>query len=162
MKLFDEKGRIFGLINYVDLLVILMIVLVGAKFLVVDKVQDDITIINNNQEIRFVYEVNGIRDISVGSVQIGDVFKDDKTKGVLGEVVAKEVNKAKMATTNSNGEVIYAEIPDRYVMRLTIKGSGVANDSEVKIGGTVLQIGKLITIDSKVNRFEGVVVGLDS
>lgn len=162
MKLIDKKGKIFGLINYVDLIVILCIALVAAKFLVVDKVHEDIVVVNSNQEVNFVIEINGIRDISVNSVNVGDVFKDDKTKAALGEVIEKEVTKAKMATTNSQGEVIYAEIPDRYVMHLRMKGKGTINDSEIKVGGTVLQIGKLLTIDSKVNKFEGVVIGLDS
>lgn len=162
MRLIDDKGRIFGLINYVDLIVILLIALVGVKFLVIDKVQQDVAVLNNNQEINFTFEVNGIRDISVDSVKVGDVFKDKDTKGILGEVVNKEVVKAKMATTDSEGKVIYSEIPDRYIMKLTFKGNGTITDREIKAGSTVLQIGKFITIDSKVNRFEGVVVGIDS
>jgi hypothetical protein len=163
MKLIDEKGRIFGLINYIDLIIVLVVLVVVGNFLLLKDTDQPNGIVptDNKAEITVTFYISGIKDVSVNGVKEGDIFRSVETKGIIGEVIKKEVKPSKIMTTDINGNVIYSEIPDKYDLYITIKGTGTVSDKEIKIGNETIQIGKSMLIESRMNRFMSIVYEIE-
>ncbi|SHJ61939.1 DUF4330 domain-containing protein [Paramaledivibacter caminithermalis] len=165
MKIIDEKGRIFGLINYLDLMVLLIVALLAGKFFVLDNDENAKELLQSqsNKEILLTYYIKGIKEISVNSVKEGDVFRDVETGSILGEVVKKEVANSQIQTTDTEGNVIYSIIPDRYDLILTLKSKGnvTETDRDIKVSNVDVQIGRSMLIESKLIRFMAVIYGIE-
>lgn len=165
MKIIDNKGRIFGLINYLDLMVLLIVALLVGKFFILDNNENTKELLQSqsNKEISLTYNIRGIQEISVDSVKEGDIFRDVSTGTVLGEVVKKEVVNSQMQTTDRDGNVIYSPIPDRYDLMITLKSIGnvVETDRDIKIASVDVKIGLSMLIESKQIRYQGVIYGIE-
>lgn len=163
MKIIDDKGRIFGLINYIDLFFLLAIIFIFSRFILTDKELNLSKGLNNEnlEEVEILYLISGIKDVSIDSVNIGDVFKSVTTKDVVGEVIKKDVETSYLMTTDEKGKVIYSEIPDRFDMYLTIKANGLITDDGIKVANEDIKIGMTSDIQSKLNRFGARVYGIE-
>lgn len=161
MKIIDNKGKIFGIINYLDLMVLLVVLLLVGKFYVFDNIENNKELLGSNREILLTYNVSGIKEISTNSVKKGDIFRDVETKNTLGEVAKVEVLDHLMQTTDKDGKVIYSKVPERYDFRVTLKCRGNITDRDIKVSNVEVQIGRAMYIESKMIRFKGVVEGIE-
>lgn len=163
MKIIDNKGKIFGIINYLDLMVVLVVLLLAANFFILDNDEKSNELLKSqaDREILLTFNISGIKDISVNSVKKGDVFREVPTGNVLGEVVKVEVSKHKIATTDRDGNAIYSDVPDRYDMMITLKCKGNETEKDIKVSNLEVQIGRTMTIESKLIRFESVIYGIE-
>ncbi|MCG8539592.1 MAG: DUF4330 domain-containing protein [Clostridia bacterium] len=163
MKIIDDKGKLFGLINYLDLIVLLIVLLLAGKFFILDNDENskDFLKTQSDKEILLTYYVEGVKDISVSSVKEGDLFRDVETKNVLGEVMKVEVSQNKIQTSDRDGNVIYSEVPDRYDIMITLKCRGNISQKDIKVSNVDVQIGRSMLIESKLIRFMSVVHGIE-
>ncbi|WP_432402366.1 DUF4330 domain-containing protein [Wukongibacter sp. M2B1] len=163
MKIIDNKGKIFGIINYLDLMVFLVVLLLVGKFYVLDNNENSKELLQSqaNRELLLTYNVSGIKDISVNSVKEGDIFRDVETKSTLGEVVKVEVADHLMQTTDRDGKVIYSKVPERYDLRVTLKCKANITDRDIKISKVDIQIGRSMLIESRLIRFKSVIEGIE-
>ncbi|MFA5524408.1 MAG: DUF4330 domain-containing protein [Tissierellales bacterium] len=163
MKIIDNKGRIFGLINYIDLLLVLAVIFVVGRFVLVDREGNLPKAIDSNssKEVEILYYVKGVRDATINGVNIGDIFRSAATNNVVGELIKKDIEPSTIMTTNEKGKVVYSEIPDRFDMYLTIKGKGEITDDEIKVANEEIKIGKTSQIQSRMNRLEAIIFGID-
>ncbi len=163
MKIIDSKGKIFGIINYLDLMAILVIVLLAVNFFVLDNDENSRELIKSqaDKEILLTFNISGIKDISVNSVKKGDVFREFPTGSLLGEVVEVEFSNQKLATTDRDGNVIYSDIPDRYDMLVTMRAMANETENSIKVSNLEVQIGRSMIIESKLIRFESVIYGIE-
>lgn len=163
MKIIDDKGKIFGIINYLDLMAILVVALLAVNFFVLDNEKNSKELIQSkaDREILLTFNISGIKDISVNSVKKGDIFREVPTGNVLGEVVKVEVKNQKIATTDRDGNVVYSDVPDRYDMLVTLKAMANETEKSIKVSNLEVQIGRTMTIESKLIRFESVIYGIE-
>ncbi|MCT4564635.1 MAG: DUF4330 domain-containing protein [Maledivibacter sp.] len=165
MKIIDNKGRIFGLINYLDLMVLIIVALLVGKFFILDNDENSRELLNaqSNKEILLTYNIKGVKEVSIDSVKEGDVFRDVATKTVLGQVVKKEVVNSQIQTTDGDGKVIYSTVPDRYDLMITLKSMGnvIETDSDIKLSNVNIKIGLSMLIESKQIRYMGVIYGIE-
>lgn len=165
MKIIDNKGRIFGLINYLDLMVLLIVALLVGKFFILDNDENSKELLQSqsNKEILLTYNIKGVKEISISSVKAGDVFRDVATGTVLGEVVKKEVVNSQIQTTDRDGNVIYSPIPDKYDLMITLKSMGnvIETDRDIKVSNVDVKIGLSMLIESKQIRYMGVIYGIE-
>ncbi len=163
MKIIDDKGKLFGLINYLDLIVLLIVLLLAGKFFILDNDENskDFLKTQSDKEILLTYYVEGVKDISVSSVKEGDLFRDVETKNVLGEVMKVEVSQNKIQTSDRDGNVVYSEVPDRYDIMITLKCRGNISQKDIKVSNVDVQIGRSMLIESKLIRFMSVVHGIE-
>ncbi len=163
MKLVDDKGRIFGIINYVDLLIVLAIVIVLGRFVLVkgDGILPEELNTDSSQEVEVLYYIKGVKEASIQGVKIGDVFRHGATNSVIGEVTNIEIQPSAIMTTDEKGKVIYSEIPDRFDMYLTIKGKGQVTEFDIKVANDEIKIGKSMQIQSRMNRFEAIIYAIE-
>ena len=100
MSLIDNKGRIFGLINIIDLLVIVLIVAVVGRFTLKSR-QKSAGAVTTNIEV--VVHVKEVRDATADIVKVGDIVKETKSNVVLGKVVDVKVNPSETLVETADG-----------------------------------------------------------
>lgn len=94
MKIIDKRGRLFGLINIIDLFIsIMLIVLIGFGAYKVLKVNPTVAV--NTQKVTMVYFIQEVRDVTFNAIEEGEIAKDYDKNTVYGKIVKKEAFPAK-------------------------------------------------------------------
>lgn len=164
MKIIDKKGKIFGLINLIDLIIILLIciVLVGAfKFQDIKGAFNSFSNAAEKGDIFVTYSINGVKMVSYDGIVIGDVFYEEDTKQIVGEVIEKSYANSKIATTDGEGKFIYSEIPDRYDVLFKVRASGSYDDMNVIVNGKSIHIGEKYEINSRFSNFTAIIYDIE-
>lgn len=153
----DKNGKIFGKINIIDLVAILIVILaivgITIRF-------TSIAAENVNKKAEFSYVV-GIEDVRIYSInaltQKGIVT--DKQGNIIGEITDVEYDTMKKQLINENGESVKETVPERYAARVTITAEGKDTDSGYFVGeNTELSVGSSITMYTKYSNCSGKII----
>lgn len=155
----DKKGKLFGKINVIDFMVLVVLLLmiagVGYKFYM-DGRQNAVS---NSQLLEYKVSIINIRNFTADAVEINDKIYDNKTGSFMGKVINKEVKPYKEYITKTDGTVAFAEKPGRLEMILTLQVPGVENNySFLANGNRDINRQSLVYLDSKLISVEGRVV----
>ncbi len=162
MKLIDEKGKLFGKINIIDLCVVLVVVLAFSLF-ALKKVSLKKTE-NAGAEITYTVNVKSIRIQTVNELENSKgmnafMGKTGEALGVIGEVSPKE---AQDFVVDKNGNYVKTVQPDRYDVTITITTTGTENANGVFTeGGKQLFIGEDVTISTNNIETTGEVTSIE-
>ncbi|MBN2898811.1 MAG: DUF4330 domain-containing protein [Clostridia bacterium] len=164
MKIIDQKGKLFGLINVVDLLIILVILLAGIGVLKYKDIGAFMSKISADASgnVYVTYSISGVKEVSVEGVSSGDIFFDEDSRQIIGEVVDKSATHTQIATTDKDGKFVYSEIPDRFDLLIKIKAKGSWNDLEIIVNNNDIQIGEKQEISSRMSNFSAVIYGIET
>lgn len=126
MKILDEKSRLFGIINPVDLLLIVAVLIV--LFIVASVLFPSVSPTKPapSQKVRVTVLAGGLRDYVPGSIKVGDPV-NRKTGGKMGNVVLVDAVPAVFEEPTAAGQLKKATsslFTDVYV---TIEGPGQIN-----------------------------------
>ncbi|MBN1629951.1 MAG: DUF4330 family protein [Thermoleophilia bacterium] len=143
-RFLDERGRIFGKVNIVDLLVLLVIVAV-VVFAVMRTTGDS----SETIPVKVTYMVTEQRQATVdaltGAVQAKTVVRDDGgTK--LGEVVEVVPSPTLEEFLTPEGELKAFESPIYSDVAIVVLGEGSIANSAVRIGSVPMGVGKKVTL----------------
>jgi len=156
MKIIDEKGRLFGKINLIDLLIVLAVVLVGLALvwkIVGARAPGDVAtqdhLINAGDEVTVRYEVivsgideayfEGLERYAEGSSLVRD-------NNVINGKIVKFEKLACSTALDANGNVIAVDGQDRYDAVFTIEYTGKMNTNALVEGQQVLRVGSQYTV----------------
>ncbi len=134
MMLFDKKGKLFGKISIVDILVIFVcIAMICGAFITYQKLANKTVLTENKGLIKtpvadvleVTMRVKEVRQMTVDAIRVEDeVFFDDTGKyfGTITEVTAEP---AYRLIYDNQGIPVNAEVPQRFdvVMKLRVPGS---------------------------------------
>lgn len=133
----DEKGKLFGKINIIDLLALVIIVVSVAAVCFKFGFSVHKNVGSAGDEITYVMKVKAIRQSSADALNIGDSLTEKTTKKKIGKIIDKRVEKAKEVVNKADGTLTSeVEIPDKYDVYITVKGSGTSNDTGYFLDGT--------------------------
>lgn len=163
MKIINEKGKLFGLVNIIDLLIVLVLAVGFVGVLKYKDIGDMMGRLSadDSGDIYITYSINGVKDVSVEGVSIGDTFFDEDSRQIIGPVEEKSSSHTLIATTNSDGEFVYSEIPDRYDLLVKVKAKGTWNDLAITVNGKDIQIGQKQEITSRISNFSAVIYNIE-
>lgn len=159
MKIINEKGKLFGIINVIDLSVLLIIglILVGG----ISRMKSKPIIASETTEGTLTFEVMNIRMVSVENIVIGDpIYHYDKGT-YIGEIVEVS-HKPYKEPVELNGEWIDAEVPDKYVATLKVKSQIKDSPDVVIAGGEQVRVGAQFRLKNKKATFFGTVLGVEA
>ena len=153
MKLVDEKGKLFGLINVIDLAVIIMVIAVGAGVVVklvlprfdnaVDRTKDVyVTVICRQRPDSAAREL-------ADNIGAALVARNDFSNGTIHSV---EVVPASTVGTNADGIAVESEHPYLKDIIVVIKGRADPAAAVFTLGAQEMRIG--YTIYVKTQRVE--------
>lgn len=144
--LIDSKGKLFGKISIVDVLIVVMVlgVLAGVGYKFRKSGTSTPFAKKDTVQVTFYhYEVNDFID---GSIKVGDPVKDKATGTVFGKVSSVKFDKAISTGTNSEGQMVAASNPKFRSVTITVDGEGVFGDQGVSFDSTSYFVGSSVEI----------------
>lgn len=162
MKIINEKGKLFGIINVVDLLVILIIVAVVGGVLwkfagqaVTDYVSDDM-------EITYVIKVS----------DVDENFYDEVLKHLpaqlmtgsdylSGYVQSVEKSQSFVKCTTADGQIVYSPNEGKIDMEFTLTAVVAKTSVNMAVGTQEVRTGIDMRVKTRYYEFLGVVMSVD-
>lgn len=154
MRLIDEKGKVFGIINIIDLIILLLIVLVGAgaayKF-THKTAQGEI------KTVEFEVMVPCVRPELAEAVKVGDKMVQG---GSYTPVTVKSVDIKPGLSVNLNAQGHKVISYDPYMKDVFVVNEGKVNISSATItmGGQEIRIGKDYYVKSRDYELKGTIM----
>lgn len=144
----DKNGRLFGKINIIDLLIIIVLIaaliFVGTKLLGSDKGSDAavgsevmISFYGNEAELGFDKD---------GLFYEGAPAYEDITNTQLGELTEWSIEPAYEYQINADGEQVKVDIPNGHFVTVTLKANGTVGTDGLHIGASLYCVGAHYTI----------------
>lgn len=161
MKLIDERGKLFGRINVIDLLLILIVLgalaFVGVKFLG----KDNIPIIAADKKTTTVtLFANAVHPFVVDKIKVGDVLRLTSNSAVFGKIVDIRKDKATSVVSTADGKFVNSEIPDKYLLYIDIEGEATSSGGSLSIGGQTLLVGDSLSVKGANYTLKGLISDL--
>ncbi|MCI1930809.1 MAG: DUF4330 domain-containing protein [Clostridia bacterium] len=158
MKLIDKRGKLFGIANVVDIIVILLVIVIGAgtvyKFKFMDKTSKDVAM----QPITYVVKVEKIRDYVYNNVKEGDELYDVTSGNPIGKITKIESEPATDYINMPDGTFKKVNVENRINAYFTVEAEGVVSDSGHFVNKTFeLLVGSHKKIMTKYFECEGTI-----
>ncbi len=148
MKIVDKKGRLLGIINIIDLAVVVLLVLIFAaalsRFTGVDERHQP-----GAAQVKIEAQISEVRDYTVEAVQVGDVARDVVTQEPIGTIVDKRVEPYRQSVETADGRVVWAEVPERYDIYITLEGSAHDLGNAIRAASQELRVGSRVQMVSR-------------
>ncbi len=142
MAFIDNRGRLFGWVNLVDLLVVLALIALVAFAYVrfVAGTGDEETLITT-------FKVEQVRDVTIYEIEVGDQVRDE-TGTVLGTIQWTDDYPTQVEFLNEQtGEVVGPKDSTLYRdIDFTVEGQGQVSDSQYAIGSIPLEVGRQLVV----------------
>ena len=133
----DNKGRIFGKVSIIDLIILLAVAALALGFVYSRTSQQIQQIIAADTPIYVTFLVEGVRPFSLDAVSEGDIFFRQHERMALGTVTSVETAPAYDIMIRANGTAVYAMVEGRYNMYITLACVGSVTDSGFFINGNL-------------------------
>lgn len=151
MKIIDERGKLFGLINPIDLLVLLLVILVGAG--VYYKTQVSGTFVEPSK-VKVTLLVPWLRPEEADSIKVGDILvAGGNYTGV--KITSVEVVPARQVNVTAEGQSVLTTDPYRKDVTVVVEGQIPVLTPELKFGGQDLRRGKEFFVKSQTYEYRG-------
>lgn len=140
--LIDDKGKLFGKINIIDLTIIFIII--GMAFGAWYKfgMSKDKVFGNQETSLQFQFYKEEVPDFIASSIKPGDIVIEPIQNIEFGRVKEVKVDKAISWDNTPKGETKPFSKPGYSSICLTVEGKGIFTDRGVKIGVGMYFIGK--------------------
>jgi len=152
VKLIDERGKFLGLINPIDLLVLLLIVLVGGGVLYKTKLGGSVV---KPKTITAVFRVSALHPNDADDLKVGDklVAAGDVTGA---EIIAIKIVPASTRNPNKDGIMVKGEDPLLKDAFVTARDKRVVSPAEINFAGQELKIGKEFFLKTQKYEFRAI------
>lgn len=138
MKIMDEKGRLFGVLNIIDLLIVLFAAVVAA--VVIMFLSANSTINKAETENKITIEVLAAEKDLCDAMKVDKKIYDRVQNKSLGTLVDVRVKPAEEYNTSlQTGEHIKSAVPERYNVELDINA----------VSSEDLYVGKIMSVETK-------------
>ncbi|WP_026487338.1 DUF4330 domain-containing protein [Caldanaerobius polysaccharolyticus] len=157
MKLIDDKGKIFGIINLIDLIVALLIILIIGGL--VYKTQSG----KNVAQLKEVYitvRVPNLLPDTAASLKPGDKLISGNYY-TTDEIVDVKVSPALSVNTNSEGKMVLTTNPYRKDAIVLIKAHLDTSSPTVRMGQQDIRVGNQITVKTHFTVVQGEIIKVD-
>lgn len=158
MKIINEKGKLFGVINIIDLsiLIIIALILVGG----ISRMKSRPIMGNDAVEGTITFEVSNIRMVSVENIVIGDPIYHYDKGSYIGEIVEVSHEPYK-EPVELNGEWVDAELPNKYTAIFKVKAQMTESPDVLVAGGEQIRVGTQFRLKNKKAAYFGTVLGAE-
>ncbi|MGV8146110.1 MAG: DUF4330 domain-containing protein [Alkaliphilus sp.] len=163
MKVIDSEGKLFGIINWIDFVVLIVILAIGLfafkQGLFFTNLQDEI---GEENELTVKVLLLELTDFQVEALLIesGRLQKTGRNANV--NVVSIEINPAKKAVETSEGKIVNATVPNQFEALVVVRGAGSIRENKVLIGTIEIKVGTELRLLTKHFEGVGVVFGIQN
>lgn len=140
--LMDKKGKIFGKISIVDILIVLIIIaVIGGLYYKFGR-SGTVTAFTKTDKIQMSIYHEDVPDYVVNNIKIGDIVKDRVQNVAIGKVIDIKIGPDIYFNSNANGETVTSSKPGYSSITVTIEGQGIYNPTGLTFGGVEYYINK--------------------
>lgn len=159
MRLIDDKGRLLGLINIVDLAVILLLAAVATRLGLKSRLLRAVNP-SSLKTVEVVLLVEDVRPATADALAEGDTIFNTKSNAVLGKLVQKEVVPALKEVETADGQLVLAEAPYRKDVYITVRGQGQVTENVIILGGYEMRVGANAQVKGQKSAVNSIVFGV--
>ena len=158
MKIINEKGKLFGLINIIDLAVVLILglLVVGGAM----RMKSKPIVVSESSKAHITYEVSDIRMVSVDNINVGDPLYHYDKGDFIGTIIEKEVEPF-TEPLERDGEWVNAEVPGKYTVTFVVESDVKDNPDVIVVGGEQTRVGIQYRMKNKSIAFFGTALGME-
>lgn len=162
MKFIDEKGRIFGKLNIIDILIVAVVILallgVNYKFGLLEKFSPKETV----QKPAIVkLWVKNVSNYTVASINEGDTVKELKSNATIGKIVQKEARPGRDYGTDAEGKWVLSEVPEKGDVFITLETNSPLGTQDIKLGSKEAKVGASLEIKGPKFQVTAYVIGVE-
>ncbi|WP_132057794.1 DUF4330 domain-containing protein [Halorussus amylolyticus] len=163
MPLIDDKGRIFGTVNIIDALVVLLVLAVaaaGAAFVLGTGDQPNTSSATDepiNTTTSITFEITGVQPYVADAIPEGEIDSD-----TIDAVESKSTESSKVVVEDENGELHEREHPQKRTVTLELALNTTETDGDILYEDEPLEIGRELSLDLGHVTVEGTVTKLQS
>jgi len=162
MRLIDSRGRIFGTINVIDLLIIVMVLTAAYGFWHARSGAAGLAALRGEtRQIEATFVVSNVRPATSSVIKVGDKVNDSKTNTYLGQVTAVRVEPAEIAVTGPDGRVYESTSKTRQDVWVTLRGSGRVSPNAITLGSNEIRIGTQISLKTNMYAVQSTVMAIE-
>ena len=136
MKWIDSKGKLFGKINAIDLVVVILVVALGFGAYSTFGVMDTTSATAATQPVSYVVKIERVRNTSLDNVFSGDILYDETSGNAIGTITAVNSQPSQMVMDCPDGTVKLADVENRIDLYLTVEADAVVNESGTFVNKT--------------------------
>lgn len=156
----DKNGKIFGKINIIDLLAILVVIVavIGISIRFTSIASENV---KRKTDFSYVVEIEDVRVYTVNALQKMGIATD-KQGNVIGEITGVQYSEMEKQTITENGKSKRVIVPEKYTARVTLEATGKEADSGYFVGeNTELSAGSSITMYTKHANCSGKIIKVE-
>lgn len=147
--LIDKNGKIGGQVSIIDIFAIIIVVIavIGISIRFISSPSKSA---RERVKLSYVIEIDGIREYTVNALNKQGIVIDAKQKCLIGEITDVSSKPQTMEQFDAKGNIVYAEVPNKYTAEVTVISDAKESDSGYFVGNdTVLSVGSDISIATK-------------
>lgn len=145
--LIDNKGKLFGKLSVIDILIILIILagLAGAYY----KFGRSGAVFTKTEDVKITFFAEDVTDFTANNVKVGDIVKDKVSGSIIGKVTNVEIGPDIFYSPNDQGKMIKSSKEGYNSIKIDVTGKASITANAVTFG----------TADMLVNRTTEVYFG---
>jgi len=161
VEVIDEEGNLFGVVNVIDALVVLLVVAVlgaGVSLVLGGPTPQDATGTDgpNRTVVDVEYRSENLQPYVVDAIAEGTVPSENVTR-----IHNRSVTASQVITQNQSGTLSVQQHPTRQTVTLRLGLNVTVRDGEYLYNGQPLQIGMQLTLDLGETTVTGSVVAIE-
>ncbi|MBT9166866.1 MAG: hypothetical protein DDT19_00190 [Syntrophomonadaceae bacterium] len=151
MKLVDDKGKLFGLINIIDLIVLVFVValVLGGAYRIYGPRQNGDIFQQEGDAVQLKGRVFDVSQYTVDVIQKGDILIDTAAQLPFGEIISVETVPHRRLVDTAEGKVMLSEVPERFDVILSIKGMAQVSEYAIRIASHDVRVGSRIVLGAR-------------
>lgn len=156
VRLLDERGRIFGKVNIVDLLTVLVLIAAGVWFAYAKFGRDLQTeMAAREQPIEYCIVVMGVRPTTADALKKGGKAFEFKTGAEIGTIKEVKVEPADVWTVSDKGTWIRTQTDDRVDAFVYLEATARVGENVITVNGVEIRVGTSIGFTTKWAQVNG-------
>jgi hypothetical protein len=156
----DEKGRLFGKVNLLDLVVVIAVVAVVARFGYQKVAAKAIAPAVQEKTAQVEVRLGNVQQFTMDVVKEGDVIQDSKSNTVLGKVITTRKQPSVVMNMGPDGRFWESKSSTYFDYFITIEGPVRLSDNGFTMSGIEVKVGRPIDMKTAFWAGTGVPVTL--
>lgn len=151
MAIVDSKGRLFGKVNLIDLVVVLAVVAVAGRFGY--KHFAPKAAVSGGKPIEVELKLGNVSQATIDALPVGTKLYDatDKANDVyVGTIVEGRSKPAVVTTVNPDGKVVEIQSSVTFDYTIVVRGNGSVTPTMVKLGGLEVKVGNPMSLRAQL------------
>lgn len=140
--LIDSKGKLFGKISVVDILIVVIILGAFAGVAYKLKKSNVVSPLAKAYTIQTVLYTDATTESSAKAIKEGDTVKDKVTGATLGKVTKIDIGPSIIYGIDAQGKVVASQKPGYVSVKITVQGKGTYDEMGATFGSSNYYINK--------------------